>query len=379
MKTLDLWKLCLRNLAASGLRTCLTVLGMAIGIGAILAVLALGNAGQEQVTSELKRLGIDQIWLSAAEGSALCYGNGTYLSHMLGLNASEQIYLQSEVRSLHKSEMLSVVGCNADKIKQLCGQRVQGTMPTAMEWTLSRSKAVLGIEAARRLEAVPGELIEVGGQLFEVACIVHAGETFCRIDVTNAVFLPLEYLAERNNGVIHEVELSLFQGQNVEQTGERARRLLELTYDQSSIVTTMQLQMEAANSVVSTFVKVLLWIAMICVAVGGVGVMNILLVSIRERRGEIGIMKAMGVENQQICILFLLESIWYAACGGIFGIGLGMVITAVGGISIGLSATVGIGKCSAVWLIALATGIVFGVSPALRAAALQPADALRSD
>ena len=141
----------------------------------------------------------------------------------------------------------------------------------------------------------------------------------------------------------------------------------------------MQLQMEAANSVVSTFVKVLLWIAMICVAVGGVGVMNILLVSIRERRGEIGIMKAMGVENRQICILFLLESIWYAACGGIFGIGLGMVITAVAGMSIGLSATVGIGKCSAVWLIALATGIVFGVSPALRAAALQPADALRSD
>jgi len=137
--------------------------------------------------------------------------------------------------------------------------------------------------------------------------------------------------------------------------------------------------MEAADSVVSVFVDVLKWVAMICVLVGGIGVMNILLVSVRERTREIGIMKSLGTTRGQICRLFLLEALLYALIGGAAGVLTGLLLIAVAGWSIGLNAHAAIGDCLLVFACALMVGLVFGVAPASRASALTCVDALREE
>ena len=116
---------------------------------------------------------------------------------------------------------------------------------------------------------------------------------------------------------------------------------------------------------------------LICMLVGGVGVMNILLVGVRERRREIGIMQSMGTTGGQICCLFLLEALIYAAIGGFLGILLGMGLTDAAGRSIGLHPQISLFDCAAVLMVAFLTGLGFGVAPAARASGMKPVDALR--
>ena len=141
----------------------------------------------------------------------------------------------------------------------------------------------------------------------------------------------------------------------------------------------MQVQIEAANSVMSIFVDVLKWVAAICILVGGIGVMNILLVSVRERRREIGIMKSLGTTEGQICLLFLLEALVYALVGGCMGLVIGIGLIETAGRSIGLTPVIRLGDCATVFLAALAVGLFFGVSPASRASRMKPVDALRDE
>ncbi|MEG2481441.1 MAG: FtsX-like permease family protein, partial [Clostridia bacterium] len=141
----------------------------------------------------------------------------------------------------------------------------------------------------------------------------------------------------------------------------------------------MQVQIEAANGVMAIFVDVLKWVAAICILVGGIGVMNILLVSVRERRREIGIMKSLGTTQMQICLLFLLEALIYALVGGALGLVIGMGLIGLAGKSIGLLPVVRFSDCFLVFTAALAVGLFFGVMPASRASRLKPVDALRED
>ena len=127
------------------------------------------------------------------------------------------------------------------------------------------------------------------------------------------------------------------------------------------------------------FVMVLLCVAAVCMLTGAIGVMNILLVSVRERRREIGLMKAVGATSRQVGLLFLLEAVCYALLGGALGVLLGGVMIRLFGGWIGLSASLSLRVALPTALAASGLGVLFGVAPALRAAALMPVDALRQE
>ena len=114
MKRYDFWKLSLLNIFAAPARSVLTVLGMAIGIGAILAVITLGDAGRAQVKSEMARLGIDRVWLTASEGQTLRHGDAQLLSSALGASATEQVYAPVEARAGRSEESCVLVGCSRE-------------------------------------------------------------------------------------------------------------------------------------------------------------------------------------------------------------------------------------------------------------------------
>ena len=177
-------------------------------------------------------------------------------------------------------------------------------------------------------------------------------------------------------GEISEITISVNRGQL---TGEIAE-MASLALGQKDFrADTLEKEINAAREIVRIFVAVLLCISVICIVSGGIGVMNILLVSVRERRREIGLIKSIGGTARQVLCLFLLEASAYSLLGGMLGVLLGYVMILLCGTMIGLDASLQFGSAVLVLLLSALVGISFGTVPALEAAAMQPVDALRGE
>ena len=379
MKRYDFWKLSLLNIFAAPARSVLTVLGMAIGIGAILAVITLGDAGRAQVKSEMTRLGIDRVWLTAAEGETLRHGDAQLLASALDATATEQVYAPATARAGRREESCVLVGCSREYMDLMGTGVLEGRDLYAAEWQPGARSVLLGAALAEKLGVESGELISVSGVPLWVRGIIAQGNELSQVDASGAVFLPIAVFCEWMGQGVHEIILSVPEGVTPQAVAAMAQDVMRVKRDMSVEAVTMQVQIEAANSVMSIFVDVLKWVAAICILVGGIGVMNILLVSVRERRREIGIMKSLGTTEGQICLLFLLEALVYALVGGCMGLVIGIGLIEKAGRSIGLTPVIRLGDCAAVFLAALAVGLVFGVSPASRASRMKPVDALRDE
>ena len=375
----ELWKLGMLNVFSAPVRSFLTVLGMAIGIAAILAVLTLGNAGQMQVRSEMNRLGIDKVWITSDGINTLKAGDGQRISNALSIVATEQIYLTAQVTAGDTTSENVIVGCLGEYLNQTGVTVIEGRMLYPLEWMGEGHSALLGRNAAARLRVHPGDLLLVQNQLFTVRGIIDTNGGFSRAEIAEALFVPIGTLLAYTDDTVQEIMLAIPEGGEPQSTADMARHMMNLQRKTDVDALTMQLQIDAANSVIDTFVDVLSWVAVICMLVGGIGVMNILLVGVRERRREIGIMQSLGMKSIQITILFLLEALMYAAIGGGLGLLFGAGLIDSAGKSIGLSPAINAGDCIAVLLAAIAVGVTSGVVPALRASGLKPVDALRSE
>lgn len=378
MKIRDLWKIGVRNIFASPMRSLLTVLGIAIGIGAILAVFTLGEAGRNQVRQEMGRLGIDRVWLTASGEGTLRQGDGAFLEKELGVPATEQVYAPVEVRLGQRQAEGVLLACGRGYPELGSARLEAGSWLLPAEWRGGRA-VLLGEALARKLEAKPGDILHILGRGMEVRGIIRLETETAQVDTSMAVFMPIAVFGQMSSLSVQEIILSVPESTMPDRVAAEAQQLMQTRRGTQTHATTMQAQIEAADSVVTVFVDVLKWVALVCILVGGIGVMNILLVSVRERRREIGIMKALGTTPGVICGLFLLEALLYAVVGGIAGVGVGIGIIAVAGNSIGLRTTVKAADCLLVVMAALLVGLAFGVLPACRASAMNPVDALRDE
>lgn len=377
MKRIDFWKLSFLNIFATPTRSVLTVLGMAIGIGAILAVLTLSDAGQVQVESEMARLGIDKVWITAAQGNSLKHGDAQLLSEALDTVVTEQVYAPVTARYGNCEESGIAVGCTMDYMEIMDSHIIEGRAFYPMEWKSGSKSVLLGSEIAEELHIKMGDILSVAGIPFRCVGIVTQKNELSQVDASNAVFIPVAVFCELMGQTVHELTLSVPKSTKPQVVAAMAVDVMATKRNITVDALTMQVQIEAANSVMAIFIDVLKWIAVICILVGGIGVMNILLVSVRERRREIGIMKSLGTTQTQVCMLFLLEALVYAVVGGIIGIIMGIGIIQIASSSIGLKPVIQIGDCISVFLSALCIGLFFGVMPASRASRLKPVDALR--
>lgn len=379
MKRYDLWKLSFLNIFATPTRSVLTILGMAIGIGAILAVLTLGDAGRTQVESEMARLGIDKVWLTANEGAALRHGDAALLADALSTTVTEQVYAPATVRCRDEEQVGVVVGCTPDYMGIMDTQVLAGRALYPLEWKQGGRSVLLGRTLAQELGALTGDIVSVSGVTFRCVGVVEQRNELSQVNAERAVFVPVAVFCELMGQTVHEITLSVPKSTKPQAVAAMAVDVMRSQRNIDVQATTMQVQIEAANSVMAIFVDVLKWVAAICILVGGIGVMNILLVSVRERRREIGIMKSLGTTRAQICMLFLLEALIYALVGGVLGIAIGFGLIGTAGSSIGLHPVVRFRDCALVFTSALLVGLFFGVMPASRASQLRPVDALREE
>lgn len=379
MKRFELWKLGLQNVLASSLRSMLTVAGMAIGVAAVLAVITLGEAGKTQVKDEIGRLGIDRVMITQAGEAGLTETDSAYLKQRLDTHVDELVCLPANLGFRSSTAQGTLIGCTRTFYEGTSPVYAAGRGINAGEWLAAAPSAVVGSQIAADLNLQPGEWFTASGLMFCCTGIISSCQTAAQIDFANAVVVPLQLLLPMTNGGLQQLSLQVPPGTTPDEAAQQAAELVFHHSGKRVHTLSMQTQADAANTVLSVFVDVLKWVAFICILVGGIGVTNILLVSVRERRREIGIMQSLGATRMQICGMFLFEAMLYAFSGGITGLLLGGILVVIAGGSIGISAVIASKDCVLVFMSAMGLGLLSGVAPAAKASMLRPIDALRDD
>lgn len=371
--------LALSGLRGSAVRTLLTILGLGVGVGAVLTVMALGTAGEARVEDEIGRLGVNKIWITAADdGHALtetaagcvraavgipaCSGASTLgFVSLDGINAASQIAGYDEgMAAVHGAQIVSGRGFirrDHEERRAVC----------IVDEALAES---LGGDVLHRR-------VSVGGRRLLVVGIVNGMPMQAMAVGSGLLVMPLTAYGDTYGEGIREMTLAVPRGADAGEISERA--LAALSDDGGFRADTLENEIDAARQVVRIFVMVLACVAAVCMMTGAIGVMNVLLVSVRERRREIGLIKAVGGTAAQVGLIFLLEAMAYAVLGGLLGLVLGAGMIFLFGAMIGLEAALSLKTALPVLAAAALMGAAFGVAPALRAAGMQPVDALRCE
>lgn len=384
MKLRDAIHLAAVNIFQTPMRSILTVLGLAIGIGAILAVMTLGDAGQQQVEMEMTRMGVDKVWITARGQSSryLKASDNLLLRDATGAQATAQAHANMIVSAEGETAYAQISGCDeylpeVQQITLLSGRflspRDQRDASAVAVIDKNLASALFGEDAVDCI----GRRVSLAGRLYRIVGLVDgAGAQITGIGSDGTLLIPLSAFSDAFGEAVTNIMLSVPKNVSGNALAKEALAALSVTGG-SFQATTLQAEIEAARAVVRIFVMVLCCVAVICMLVGGIGVMNILLVSVRERRQEIGVLKALGATAAQVCLLFLLEAAAYALLGGVLGIAVGEIVVRLTGAWIGIQAVIQPGLVPLAVGFAALVGIFFGVAPAWRAARLAPVDALR--
>lgn len=374
MKVQDAMRLSATNLIKNPMRTLLTILGLGVGIAAILTVITLGAAGEVQVEREIDKLGVDKVWLTAENGSNLTPDSAAAVAAASGAPACAAAYTAGAVMADGEVHVVSVTGYDAGAEKVLQPVLLEGRWFTEREYQQGASVAIVNDALASALGGSPvGRRISLGVRQVTVVGVAAPAAA----QATGAlVALPLRTLLDTYpDASVSEVTVSVPHGARADEVAAMALASLGEGFQAA----TLQTEIDAARSVIRIFVMVLACVAAVCMVTGGIGVINILLVSVRERRREIGLMKAVGGTSGQVAALFLMEAVCYALLGGLLGLALGVGMIALFGRIIGLSASLTVAVALPTLLGAGALGVIFGVAPAMKAAGMQPVDALRQE
>ncbi len=403
MRTLELVPLALARLGVSRVRAVLTMLGIIIGVASVVALVAVGQGASSGITNRIESLGTNLLTVNAgasftgfqrgAAGSAttLTLDDATAVRQLAGVAAvSPELSTQAYVVAGSLNTTTTILGTTQDYPTVRAFQLWQGSFLTDTSVEQGLRVAVLGATTADDLgfgASSIGRQITINGIPFQVVGILQAKGTTSATSADDQVLIPVStmkrYFTGMSSTSVRSIGVSVAKADQMENVKSEITLLLEerhgITSSQSDDFTVAdQTQLLSTATSVFTLLTVLLaGVASISLVVGGIGIMNIMLVSVRERTREIGIRKAIGARSRDILLQFLVEALVLSLLGGLIGIIVGLATSALIGALAGWGFAFNPLTLVVATVFSLVVGVVFGVWPARQAARLDPIAALR--
>ena len=399
-------RMAVRTLTANKLRSSLTMLGIVIGNASVISMVGIGEGAQRYVNDQLQTLGPNVLFIAPGNRETRELGGLDIPRTLVVADAraiAEQVpsvvgvapeySTRNLVTFRNRNTNTSVVGTSEQFLQVRSFEMGQGRFISELDLDRRSQVAVLGATLAGRLfdDTLPiGQSIRVNGTSFEIIGVMAQKGSNLGLDYDDAVLLPITTQASRLVGrrqspygiEVSFISVSTEDRESMSTAAFQITNLLWLRHDirgeDDFFIQSQDTLLSIAETITGALTVMLAAIAGISLLVGGIGIMNIMLVSVRERTQEIGLRKAIGASQQDILTQFLIEAIILSIAGGLVGTGLG-----IGGVVlIGVLTPFEAGVSGAAIAIAVGVsggiGLFFGVFPARQAAKLDPIVALRS-
>jgi putative ABC transport system permease protein len=390
-------------LRANKMRSLLTMLGIVIGIGAVIAMVSLGNGAQASIKERIARLGTTVLWVTPNRvftGGINQGGSSAKLTikdvaailerspHVVDANYQQDRNMQ--VVWGRQNTNVQITGTITNFLSVRNFKIAEGRMFTAQEEAGRKRLAVLGATVLQNLNIsspsqVIGEKIRIASREFTVIGVLEEKGATGFGDGDNQILVPFAvgrfelFGTDRLNDIwaltSGEADIDLAMGE-IQTTLRRMHKIPPTRPDDFRLQNQADF-LVALNETTQTFGLLLAGIAAVSLVVGGIGIMNIMLVSVTERTREIGVRKALGATRINIMLQFLIEAVVLCLLGGAIGIAAGILGSSQLASSMGWKAVIDAQSVLVAFGFASATGLLFGVWPARRAAGLDPIAALR--
>jgi putative ABC transport system permease protein len=394
MRSAEAFRVALGALRANRLRSALTMLGVVIGVAAVVILVSIGTGTKVKVEQQVQGLGSNLLLVvpgeltfgSAPSSSRLRLSDVEEVGRLVGDRNRVAASLTSGeiVRAGTRDQFVTVQGVSENTLDVFSRQVARGSYLSRSDVDTRRRVTVLGWSTARRLfgDRDPiGRQVTIAGVRFRVTGVLTRQGSALGVDQDLDAHIPIT-TAQRLLGTtrVDAIAVKAPDADRIAELGARIEGDLERRYpDQEFSAVTQEQILGVLGDILGLLTLVLAAIAGISLLVGGVGVSNIMLVSVRERTREIGLRKAVGARQRDIGLQFLLEAVLLTTIGGCVGIGLGVLTSVLVDQFSPLPSIVTWWSAFLAFGVSVAVGVIFGVVPAQRAGRLDPVTALRTE
>ena len=397
MSPRDLVGFAARALRGHRLRTGLSLLGVAIGVAAVVTLTALGEGARRYVVSQFSQIGTNLLIVvpGKTETTGGMPGMGGVPNDLTLADAeairrgipeidkAAPIAMGTEtVANGERRRQVALIGATHEMLEVRRLSLARGRFLPELEWDRGSPVSVLGTKTARELfpgEDPLGRVVRIGDWRMRVIGILGPRGQQLGVDMDDVVIVPVaNALRMLNRSSLFRVLLQVRAHADLVQARDKVVRLITERHGEEDVTAiTQDAVLSAFSSILGALTMALAGIAAISLAVAGIGIMNVMLVSVSERTREVGLLKAVGAGRGQILLAFLAEAILISSAGGLLGLLLGWVATRVlVAVYPDLPASPPVWAVLAALALSVAVGALFGVLPARRATRLDPVAAL---
>jgi putative ABC transport system permease protein len=389
MNLIESIKMALKSIKSNKVRALLTMLGIIIGVASVITLVSVGQGSSQSVTEEIGSLGTNLLTLDVTDTESVQLDEDSiedFEDLTTIANVAPVVSGRVTAKSGETSTQVSITGTTSSYLSVRNITLSQGRFISDMDHELRQKIVVLGSDTASTLfpRTNPvGQSVQINGVSFEVVGVLESVGSSLGTSGDSVMIAPLSTTQRiTKNTTIGTIYFQAENEDSVTRSKFQIQGVMTSLFPNQSdyySVTSQEDLMETMSSVSDTMTLMLAGIASISLLVGGIGIMNIMLVSVSERTKEIGIRKAIGANRASILRQFLIEAVVLSTLGGIIGVVLGLgtskAIEFFSSQTISYSPTVTLGA----FLFSLFIGVVFGVFPANKASKLNPIQALRHE